>query len=65
MNRKENKEYLIPKIKGEFMEDLCNRIEEYLDFSYINGYNTALIAAEKVLSEEDYMKIVKKLEEEE
>ncbi|MCY6352013.1 hypothetical protein OXV71_14635 [Bacteroides fragilis] len=40
-------------------------ISEVADLGYCNGYNTVLDAAEKVLSEEDYFKIVKQLEKEE
>lgn len=40
-------------------------ISEIADLAYCNGYNTVLDAAEKVLSNEDYFKIVKQLEKEE
>ena len=40
-------------------------IREIADLAYCNGYNTVLDAAEKVLSNEDYFKIVKQLEKEE
>nr|DAU49672.1 MAG TPA: hypothetical protein [Caudoviricetes sp.] len=40
-------------------------ISEIADLAYCNGCNTVLDAAEKVLSEEDYFKIVKQLEKEE
>lgn len=39
-------------------------ISEVADLGYCNRYNTVLDAAEKVLSEEDYFKIVKQLEKE-
>jgi hypothetical protein len=39
-------------------------ISEVADLGYCNGYNTVLDAAEKVLSEEDYFKVVKQLEKE-
>ncbi|MBA5649993.1 hypothetical protein H3T19_04395 [Bacteroides fragilis] len=40
-------------------------ISEVADLAYCNGYNAVLIVAEEVLSEEDYFKIVKRLEKEE
>lgn len=65
MNRKKNKEYLIAWFRTNSMPLLLDKLEESIDESYIEGYNTVLNAAERVLSEEDYMKIVRKLEQEE
>lgn len=51
----------------KLQEDDINKliISEIADLAYCNGYNTVLDAAEKVLSNEDYFKIVKQLEKEE
>ena len=38
-------------------------IENVVDGAYCYGYNTVLEAAEQVLSQEDYWKIVNKIEE--
>lgn len=64
MNRDHN-EYLCMKrlLKLQHFNKLI--ISEVADLGYCNGYNTVLDAAEKVLSKEDYSKIVKQLEKEE
>lgn len=66
MNRDHNKSLCMKrllKLQQEHFNQLI--ISEVADLGYCNGYNTVLDAAEKVLSEEDYFKIVKQLEKEE
>jgi hypothetical protein len=64
MNRDHNKSlYMKRLLKLQHFNKLI--ISEVADLGYCNGYNTVLDAAEKVLSEEDYFKIVKQLEKEE
>lgn len=64
MNRDHNKSlYMKRLLKLQHFNKLI--ISEVAYLGYCNGYNTVLDAAEKVLSEEDYFKIVKQLEKEE
>ena len=66
MNRDHNKSLCMKRLLN-LQQDHFNKliISEVADLAYCNGYNSVLIAAEKVLSEEDYFKIVKQLEKEE
>lgn len=66
MNRDHNKSLCMKRLL-KLQQDHFNQliISEVADLGYCNGYNTVLDAAEKVLSEEDYFKIVKQLEKEE
>lgn len=66
MNRDNNKSLCMERLLN-LQQDHFNKliISEVADLGYCNGYNTVLDAAEKVLSEEDYFKIVKQLEKEE
>ena len=66
MNRELNKS-LCRKRLLELQEDGINKliISYIADLSYCNGYNAVLHAAEKVLSEEHYFKILKQLKKEE
>lgn len=64
MNRDHNKSLCMKRLlKLQYFNKLI--ISEIADLAYCNGCNTVLDAAEKVLSEEDYFKIVKQLEKEE
>ena len=65
MNRDHNKSLCMKRLLN-LQQDHFNKhiISEVADLDYCNGYNTVLDAAEKVLSEEDYFKIVKQLEKE-
>ena len=65
MNRELNKSRCRERLL-KLQEDDINKliISEIVDLAYCNGYNTVLDAAEKVLSNEDYFKIVKQLEKE-
>lgn len=65
MNRDHNKSLCMERLLN-LQQDHFNKlvISEVADLGYCNGYNTVLDAAEKVLSEEDYFKIVKQLEKE-
>lgn len=64
MNRDHNKSLCMKRLlELQHFNKLI--ISEVADLGYCNGYNTVLDAAEKVLSEEDYFKIVKQLEKEE
>lgn len=60
-NKKRCKENLI-KLQEEHFNDRI--ISDIVDLAYCNGYNAVLDAAENVLSNEDYFKVVKQLEEE-
>lgn len=60
-NKKCCKENLV-KLQEEYFNDRI--ISDIVDLAYCNGYNTVLDAAEKVLSNEDYFKIVSQLEKE-
>lgn len=60
-NKKCCKENLV-KLQEEYFNDRI--ISDIVDLDYCNGYNTVLDAAEKVLSNEDYFKIVSQLEKE-
>lgn len=66
MNRDHNKSLCMKRLLN-LQQDHFNKliISEVADLGYCNGYNTVLDAAEKVLSKEDYFKIVKQLEKEE
>lgn len=66
MNRERNKSTCRERLL-KLQENDINKliISEIADLAYCNGYNTVLDAAEKVLSDEDYFKIVKQLEREE
>ena len=63
MNRGRNKSICRERLL-KLQENDINKliISEIADLAYCNGYNTVLDAAEKVLSNEDYFKIVKQLE---
>ena len=64
MNRDHNKSLCMKRLlKLQHFNKLI--ISEIADLAYCNGCNTVLDAAEKVLSVEDYFKIVKQLEKEE
>ncbi|MFK2531965.1 hypothetical protein ACIXOD_11325 [Bacteroides fragilis] len=65
MNRDNNKSLCMERLLN-LQQEHFNKliISEVADLGYCNGYNTVLDAAEKVLSEEDYFKIVKQLEKE-
>jgi len=66
MNRDHNKSLCMKRLLN-LQQDHFNKliISEVADLAYCNGYNAVLIVAEEVLSEEDYFKIVKRLEKEE
>lgn len=66
MNRERNKSICRERLL-KLQENDINKliISEIADLAYCNGYNTVLDAAEKVLSNEDYFKIVKQLKKEE
>lgn len=60
------------EIKNHYADECYRRLEflpfvsaikEAVDGGYCYGYNTVLNAASEVLSKEDYMKIVNKIEE--
>lgn len=64
-NRQENKEFWSNELykKLELDKKTTDLLSYTLDVGYCEGYNTVLDAAEKVLSSEDYWKIVNYLDE--
>lgn len=64
-NRQENKEFWSNELykKLELDKKTTDLLSYTLDAGYCEGYNTVLDAAEKVLSSEDYWKIVNYLDE--
>lgn len=60
-NRQEIKEKGTELVFQELRQCAFTAVESVIDSAYCDGYNTVLDAAEKVLSGEDYWKIVEYL----
>lgn len=64
-NRQDNKKFWTQELYKQLELDkkTTELLSNALDTGYCEGYNTVLDAAEKVLSSEDYWKIVNYLDE--